>query len=213
MKHASLSDLWAPRQTQLPVSQSDPFSTRAVMQRACRVILTSIGSFGPYGESHLKAGYKFSITRFSAHFGLCDAMLLIVRRKCRPHFLQFLSIGLLPTHAPIKCDGRFTSGQRISSLTSNSAAELPHIEVWNLIRASWQDRAKDCWKNSNDYQIKTHRNHLWHIADVVRTRRPTAIEAQRAGRQHHCDRGLTLQWKANSMFRSPSPGSSQGRSL
>jgi hypothetical protein len=31
---------------------------------------------GSSGESRLKAGYKFSITRFSAHFGLCDAMLL-----------------------------------------------------------------------------------------------------------------------------------------
>ena len=183
------------------------------MLRDCCCIILTNGSFGPYSESHLKTGYKFSITRFSAHFGLCSAMLSIVHGKCQPHLLQCLSIGLLATHAPIKCKSRFTSGQRISSLTSNSAAELPHIEVWNLIRASWQDRAKDCWKNSNDYQIKTHRNHLWHIADVVRTRRPTAIEAQRAGRQHHCDRGLTLQWKANSMFRSPSPGSSQGRSL
>src|SRR5579863_2264492 len=106
------------------------------MRRDCCCILLTIDSFGSYGESHLKTGYKFSITRFSPHFGLCCAMLLVVHGKCRPHLLQCLSIGLLATHAPIKCNSRFTSSQRISSLTSNSAAELLHIEVWNLIRTS-----------------------------------------------------------------------------
>ena len=56
--------------------------------------------------------------------------------ESRPFLLQLLTDGLLAVHALLKSLGLIPlSNTRIRGLTSNSAANWPHIEFRNLIRA------------------------------------------------------------------------------